>query len=70
MNDVVNFQNQKNNVTEALQEVIDQQPDEVFIVWGKGHKMYTSTSGFTDIHHQLGLIEMLKFDIMNRKHHP
>jgi UDP-N-acetyl-D-mannosaminuronic acid transferase (WecB/TagA/CpsF family) len=54
----------KNEVSKKLQEAIDAEYDEVFIIGSKDGYLRTTYSGYKDIERKLGAIELLKFNMI------
>lgn len=54
----------QNEVRERLQEAIDTDFDEVFIVGLKDGNLRTTYSGYKDIEQKLGVLELLKHNMI------
>ena len=54
----------QNEVRQRLQEALEQEYDEVFIIGTKDGRLHTTYSGYKDIERKLGALELLKFNLI------
>lgn len=54
----------QNEVRQRLQNAIDREYDEVFIIGSSDGQLHTTWSGYKSIEHKLGLLELLKFELL------
>lgn len=55
----------KNNVKERLLSAIEKEYDEVFIIGSKNGALQTTWSGYRNIEEKLGLLELLKYEMID-----
>ena len=55
---------EQNQVKERLQEALDREYDEIFIIGMKDGMLCTTHSGYKSIEQKLGLLELLKFNLI------
>ena len=55
---------EQNEVQERLQEALDREYDEVFIIGMKDGMLCTTHSGYKSIEQKLGLLEILKHNLI------
>lgn len=55
---------EQHEVKEKLQEAIDMEYDEVFIIGNKDGRLCTTFSGYKSIEQKLGLLELLKHNMI------
>jgi hypothetical protein len=55
----------QNAVKQRLLNAIEREYDEVFIIGTKDGALHTTWSGYSAIEHKLGLLELLKYEIID-----
>ena len=55
---------EQNEVQERLKDAFDREYDEVFIIGMKDGMLCTTHSGYKSIEQKLGLLELLKFNLI------